>query len=198
MLSSKTAAPKSDVDQLPRFVGGLPFARGHRAGSHKNGVRPEHSAGREVSYVIERVAGLREARRVVCHLRPRLELDLQSVARVMAAAHLKAQHPIAYADAFALATAMANDADLLTGDPEIVDGDPMWPVVGGSTNMRSVGVVRVKVFVSTSSPTSCQERHTQRALRFARSRAAAHEQGLASGEPGRCTLRLGSTETGDP
>jgi hypothetical protein len=37
----------------------------------------------------------------------------------MAAARIKAQCPLAYADAFAIATAAAHDAVLLTGDPEI-------------------------------------------------------------------------------
>lgn len=35
---------------------------------------------------------------------------------------------MAYADAFAVATAIARGATLLTGDPEILDGDPAWPV----------------------------------------------------------------------
>ena len=40
---------------------------------------------------------------------------------------IKARYPIAYADAFAVATAIGRDAVLLTGDPEILDGDPAWP-----------------------------------------------------------------------
>ncbi len=36
---------------------------------------------------------------------------------------------LAYADAFAVATAMAHGAQLLTGDPEILDGDPDWLIV---------------------------------------------------------------------
>jgi hypothetical protein len=37
---------------------------------------------------------------------------------------------LASADAFAIATAMAHDASLLTGDPEILDdGDPTWQLV---------------------------------------------------------------------
>ena len=83
----------------------------------------------EVSYVIERVAGLEEARRVVRALRPRLDLDVPSAARVLGAARIKAQHSMGYADAFAVATAIAHGANLLTGDPEILDGDPEWPVV---------------------------------------------------------------------
>ena len=39
----------------------------------------------------------------------------------LAAAAIKAQHPMAYADAFALAMAAAHGVPLLTGDPEIID-----------------------------------------------------------------------------
>ena len=39
-------------------------------------------------------------------------------AQTMAAAGLKAQHPIAYADCFAAALAIARKARLVTGDPE--------------------------------------------------------------------------------
>ncbi len=83
----------------------------------------------EVSYVVERRAGIKEARQIVRELRRRLRLEVPSEARVMQAAHLKAWHAVAYADAFAIVTAIANDADLLTGDPEILEGDPEWPVI---------------------------------------------------------------------
>ncbi|MHB8289093.1 MAG: PIN domain-containing protein [Acidimicrobiales bacterium] len=82
----------------------------------------------EVAYIVERRAGVDRARRVVRELRPRLTLDLPTEARVLEAAHLKAGYPMAYADAFAVATAIAHGATLLTGDPEILDGDPAWPV----------------------------------------------------------------------
>ncbi len=36
----------------------------------------------------------------------------------MAAAHIKAEHQLAYADAFAAALAVSNGATLVTGDPE--------------------------------------------------------------------------------
>ena len=39
--------------------------------------------------------------------------------RVRRAAELKSKHAVAYADAFAVATAVEFDAVLLTGDPEI-------------------------------------------------------------------------------
>ena len=82
----------------------------------------------EVAYIVERRAGVARARRVVRELRPRLTLDLPSEARVLEAAHLKAGYAMAYADAFAVATAIAHGATLLTGDREILDGDPAWPV----------------------------------------------------------------------
>jgi len=82
----------------------------------------------EVAYIVERRAGVDRARRVVRDLRPRLKMDLPSEARVLEAAHLKAGYAMAYADAFAVATAIAYGATLLTGDAEILDGDPSWPV----------------------------------------------------------------------
>jgi predicted nucleic acid-binding protein len=83
----------------------------------------------EVAYVLERRAGIDQARQVVRELRRTLHLELPSEDRVVEAAHLKARHRMAYADAFAVATAMAHGAQLLTGDPEILEGDPEWPTV---------------------------------------------------------------------
>ena len=81
----------------------------------------------EVSYVVERLAGRDRAHAVVRNLQRRLTMDLPSSARILEAAHLKAVHPMAHADAFAVATALAHRATLLTGDPEILGGDPAWP-----------------------------------------------------------------------
>jgi predicted nucleic acid-binding protein len=81
----------------------------------------------EVYYVVERAAGRDQADLVVRDLRHRLSLDLPTEARVLEVARIKARHPMAYADAFAVATAIAHRATLLTGDPEILDGDPTWP-----------------------------------------------------------------------
>jgi uncharacterized protein len=84
----------------------------------------------EVSYVIHRATGADRARAVVGDLRHRLSLDLPTETRVLEAAAIKAQHALAYADAFAIATAMAHGAGLLTGDPEILDAvNPTWPMV---------------------------------------------------------------------
>lgn len=79
----------------------------------------------EVAYVVERVHGADEADRVVRDLRPLLRLDDATQDRVLAAARIKATYLLAYADAFAAATALAHDAVLLTGDPELL-GDTQW------------------------------------------------------------------------
>jgi predicted nucleic acid-binding protein len=84
----------------------------------------------EVFYVVHRVAGEADAKAVVRNLRRRLVLDLPDEGRVVEAATIKANHAIAYADAFAVATAIAHGADLMTGDPEILDpGNPAWPTI---------------------------------------------------------------------
>ena len=82
----------------------------------------------EVAYVIERLAGRDRSREVVRELQRLLTLDAPTPHRVLEAAHLKANHSMAYADAFALATAISHDATLLTGDPELLDGGEPWPV----------------------------------------------------------------------
>ena len=68
---------------------------------------------------MQREAGAAEAESVVTLLRPLLTLDLATPERVLGAARIKAVHPLAYGDAFAIATAAAHGAVLLTGDPEI-------------------------------------------------------------------------------
>jgi len=84
----------------------------------------------EVFYVVHRAAGPEQARMVVQQLQRRLQLDLPSQARILQAAGIKAVRPMAYADAFAVATALAHRAQLLTGDPEILDHpDPTWSVI---------------------------------------------------------------------
>jgi predicted nucleic acid-binding protein len=73
----------------------------------------------EVLYVTERERGLVEARRVLGAV-DQLPLEIVGVSRdtVLAAAHVKARFPIAYADAFAVVTAQDHGAVVLTGDPE--------------------------------------------------------------------------------
>ncbi len=81
----------------------------------------------EVAYIVERMPGADQARHVIQDLRHQLTLDLSSEIRVLEAARIKARYRMAYADAFAVATAIAHPAVLLTGDPEILEGDPDWP-----------------------------------------------------------------------
>ena len=73
----------------------------------------------EVYYTIHRAAGAAEAESTLALLRPMLALDVVTPERVLGAARIKAVHPLAYGDAFAIATAAAHNAVLLTGDPEI-------------------------------------------------------------------------------
>jgi predicted nucleic acid-binding protein len=77
----------------------------------------------EVAYQIERRHGADEAANVVTRLRAAAALDDVTPDRVLAAARIKAVHPIAFADCFAAATAAARDATLFTGDPELLDRD---------------------------------------------------------------------------
>lgn len=75
----------------------------------------------EVHYRTARDHGKAEADRVLEELRPRITEHLPGVSSMRAAAALKAEHPMALADCFAVALAAAEQATLLTGDPEIID-----------------------------------------------------------------------------
>ncbi len=83
----------------------------------------------EVAYQVERRHGADEAALVVRRLRAAAALDDVTAERVLTAAHIKARHPIAFADCFAAATASARDATLLTGDPELLERDVGCPVL---------------------------------------------------------------------
>ena len=80
----------------------------------------------EVFYIVMRRAGEKEAEQVLRSIRHRVTTDQVTPERVIAAARVKAQHPMAPADAFAISTALANRAVLLTGDPEIISADGPW------------------------------------------------------------------------
>ncbi|CAN5158972.1 hypothetical protein BH20ACT22_BH20ACT22_04670 [soil metagenome] len=82
----------------------------------------------EVFYVVYRASGRSAAVDTVTDLRSRVTFDLASPARVLEAAAIKAVYPMAYADAFAIATAQAHDALLLTGDPEILAAAGGWAI----------------------------------------------------------------------
>jgi uncharacterized protein with PIN domain len=75
----------------------------------------------EVSYRLTRDHGNDEADRAIAELRSQIGEDLPGVSAMRAVASLKAEHPIALADCFAIALAAESEAVLMTGDPEIVD-----------------------------------------------------------------------------
>ena len=73
----------------------------------------------EVLYITERTRGLPAAQTVQA-LVESLPLELLGTSRdlIWDAAHIKASHVLSYADAFAVASAMLENAIILTGDPE--------------------------------------------------------------------------------
>lgn len=81
----------------------------------------------EVHYRIIRDHGQREADQVLAELRPQITESLPGIATMRAVSSLKAQHPIALADCFAIALAAEEEAALLTGDPEIIDRTDQLP-----------------------------------------------------------------------
>jgi uncharacterized protein with PIN domain len=74
----------------------------------------------EIEYQVRRRHGAAEADTVVSRVRALVDEELPGVVRMRAVAALKAEHPIALADLFAIATAAARSATLITGDPEII------------------------------------------------------------------------------
>jgi ribonuclease VapC len=80
----------------------------------------------EVFYVIRRRSGEDDASETVRDLRASLVADLPDETLIIAAARIKARFPMAYADAFAAATSIAHDAELWTGDPELLVDDAPW------------------------------------------------------------------------
>ena len=73
----------------------------------------------EVLYITEREAGLPQAQAVLAVVE-QLPIEILPAANeiVLAAAHLKANYPVAYADAFAVVAAMESGGTILTGDHE--------------------------------------------------------------------------------
>lgn len=75
----------------------------------------------EVHYRTIRDHGRQEADQVLAELRPLISESLPGIATMRSVSSLKAEHPIALADCFAVALAAEEEAELLTGDPEIID-----------------------------------------------------------------------------
>lgn len=73
----------------------------------------------EVAYIIERRWGVEKLRTILAYLdTTSLRFVELTRTRILHAAHLKANHAIAYADAFAAGLAQELDAVLVTADPE--------------------------------------------------------------------------------
>lgn len=73
----------------------------------------------EVLYITERERGLSVAQKILAAIE-QMPIDILDAtrARVLAAAHIKANYRVSYADAFAVAAAQEIGAAVLTGDPE--------------------------------------------------------------------------------
>lgn len=59
-------------------------------------------------------------------LRAHVDSDVPTTTRILQAARLKSDHPMSYADAFAVATTIACGAEIWTGDPEILVDSSPW------------------------------------------------------------------------
>ena len=73
----------------------------------------------EILYIIERRGGIAKAQDALALIRQLpVEIPLVDEQTVFAAAHIKANHAISYADAFVVATAIQESAVVVTADPE--------------------------------------------------------------------------------
>lgn len=73
----------------------------------------------EILYIIERRGGIAKAQDALALIQQLpLEIPLVDEQTVLAAAHIKANHTISYADAFVVATAFQENATVVTADPE--------------------------------------------------------------------------------
>jgi len=73
----------------------------------------------EVLYITERKQGIRKAQEVLASIR-QLPINLLPVDEqtIFAAAHIKANYTVSYADTFAIVAAQTVGGTLITGDPE--------------------------------------------------------------------------------
>jgi predicted nucleic acid-binding protein len=81
----------------------------------------------EVHYRTTRDHGRQEADQVLAELRPMVTEDLPGIAAMRSVSSLKAEHPIALADCFAITLAAQEEAELLTGDPKIIERTDRLP-----------------------------------------------------------------------
>ena len=74
----------------------------------------------ETFYILARERGLDQAEYFFNAILPNLPITKigNTLAEVIEAAKIKAQYPISYADCFVVATAIRQEASILTGDPD--------------------------------------------------------------------------------
>lgn len=80
----------------------------------------------EVYYVLRRSQGEAAATDTTRDLREVIDVRLPDERQVLDAARVKADHPMAYADALAAALAITESATLWTGDPELLIASSPW------------------------------------------------------------------------
>ncbi len=108
----------------------LAYLEGERTGPTVQGLLQSAESGKcflylslinlgAVLYITERERGRILAIQTLAAI-DQLPLHISPVSRatVLAAAHIKAQYAISYADAFAVVTAQEHNCPLITGDPE--------------------------------------------------------------------------------
>jgi predicted nucleic acid-binding protein len=80
----------------------------------------------EVYYVLRRAVGEAEASETVRDIRSVIDVWLPDERHVLDAARIKADHPMAYADAFGAALAISTDSTLWSGNPELLLDGAAW------------------------------------------------------------------------
>ena len=80
----------------------------------------------EVHDVLRRAHGEHAAMETVRDLREVIDVRLPDERTVLDAARIRADHPMAFADAFGAALAVAEQATLWTGDPELLVAGAAW------------------------------------------------------------------------
>ena len=113
----------------------LAYFQAEPAGAKVRNILKEASAGAaavflsvislgEIYYIVARKRGEEKAGEIT-ELISRLPVGLVDATkeRVLAAARVKAQHSVSYADAFVVATAIEFTATIVTGDPEFKEAE---------------------------------------------------------------------------
>jgi predicted nucleic acid-binding protein len=97
----------------------------------------------EAVYIIEREHGMKAAQTMIAAV-DQLPVTVVAADRrlTFSAAHIKALHPISYADAFTVALAVQEQATVVTGDPEFRRVEHLAPVEWLNRQHRTAGLQR--------------------------------------------------------